>query len=122
MQMCPPHAVGHQWMVESVDNIFEQAPALLGNFVFWQRAHSGEQVAIGPLIVTGHRFQNFAIGHGNTFYTPGEMPAVECTECCKLAPSGERHRRRDDWVLMPIISVNRVFKVIRNRLCIMHSR
>jgi len=80
MHMRPPHTVGHQRMVESVEDILEQAPALLGDFTFGQREHGGEQVAIGPLIVTGHRFQNFAVGHSNTFHTVEEMPAVERTE------------------------------------------
>jgi hypothetical protein len=32
------------------------------------------------LIVSGHRFQYFAVGHSNTFHTVGEIPAVERTE------------------------------------------
>ena len=80
MQMRPPHTVGHQRMVEGVYDVLEQAPALLGGFAFGQRAHGGKQVAISPLIVTGHRFQYFAVGHSNAFHTVGEIPAVERTE------------------------------------------
>ena len=80
MHMCPPHAVGHQRMVEGVEDILEQAPALLGGLALRQRAHGSKQVAIGPLIVTGHRFQYFAVGHNNTFHAAGGTPAVERTK------------------------------------------
>jgi hypothetical protein len=46
---------------------------MLACFALGQRADSGKQVAICPLIVTGHRFQDFTVGHGNTLQIAGEM-------------------------------------------------
>lgn len=34
MHMCPPHAVGHQRVVESIEDRLEQDAALLGGFAF----------------------------------------------------------------------------------------